>query len=67
VTGHVLPATFEGGAAQVVATLAVTPLAAEIDQLSADQRQHLVAAVARRTGDGPIRSQLESNIALSRR
>jgi ubiquinone/menaquinone biosynthesis C-methylase UbiE len=67
VAGRALPTTFEGGAAQVVVTLAVTPLAAEIDRLSADQRRRLVAAVARRTGDGPIRSRLESNIALARR
>ena len=61
-----LPVNFEG-AAQVVATLAVTPLAAEIHQLAADDRQRLVAAVARRTGDGAISSQLEANVALARR
>ena len=61
-----LPVNLEG-AAQVVATLAVTPLAAEIDGLAVGDRQRLVAAVARRTGDGAINSQLEANVALARR
>ena len=61
-----LPVSFEGPA-QVVATLAVTPLATEIAQLPAVDREQLVAAVARRTGHEPINSQLEANIALARR
>ncbi len=67
VATHTLPVAFEGGPAQVVATLAVTPIAADIDRLSDEQRQRLVAAVARGTGDGPIESGLESNIVLARR
>jgi SAM-dependent methyltransferase len=61
-----LPVSFDGPA-QVVATLAVTPLAAEIDQLTPADRQQLVVAVARRIGEGAIESQLEANIALARR
>ena len=67
VAPHSLPVVFEAGAAQVVATLAVTPLADPIDELPAARREQLVAAVARRTGDGPIRATLESNIAVARR
>jgi SAM-dependent methyltransferase len=66
ISQEALPVTFEA-AAQVVATLAVTPLAAEIDQLRTADRQQLIAAVARRTGDGAINSQLEANVALARR
>jgi SAM-dependent methyltransferase len=66
ISQEALPVNFEG-AAQVVTTLAVTPLAVEIDQLTAADRQKLVAAVARRTGDGAINSQLEANVALARR
>jgi ubiquinone/menaquinone biosynthesis C-methylase UbiE len=61
-----LPVSF-AGPAQVVATLAVTPLAAEVDRLTPSARQQLVAAVARRTGEGAIESQLEANIAFARR
>jgi ubiquinone/menaquinone biosynthesis C-methylase UbiE len=67
VSKHVLPVTFEDGAPQVVATLAATPLAAEMDQLSAEQQQRLVDSVARVLGDRPIESEFESNIALARR
>jgi len=60
-----LPVNFDG-AAQVVTTLAVTPLAAEIDQLTTADRQRLVQSVARRTGGGAIKSQLEATVALAR-
>jgi SAM-dependent methyltransferase len=66
VSQHALPVSFDGPA-QVVATLAVTPLAAEIDRLTPTDRQQLVAAVAHRTGGGAIKSQLQANIALARR
>jgi ubiquinone/menaquinone biosynthesis C-methylase UbiE len=64
---HVLPVRFEEGPAQLLATLATTPLAADIAQLSAEQKQRLVGAVARRTGDGPVESHVEANVALARR
>jgi hypothetical protein len=50
-----------------VSALVVTPIAGEIDQLSDGQRRRLVETVARETGDGPIGSPLESNLALARR
>lgn len=65
VTERVLPIRFEGGPAQVVSTLAPTPIAEGIDQLSAEQKAALVAAVARRTGDGPIDSYLTANVAVA--
>jgi SAM-dependent methyltransferase len=67
VSTHVLPVAFEDGPAQLAATLAVTPLADEIDKLSFEQKQRLAQAVARSIGAGPIHSQLESNVALARR
>jgi ubiquinone/menaquinone biosynthesis C-methylase UbiE len=66
VSRRTLPVTFEGGAAQVISTLAATPLAGEIDRLSPDRRDRLVELVADATGGGPISSQLESNLALAR-
>jgi ubiquinone/menaquinone biosynthesis C-methylase UbiE len=65
ISQEALPVKFDG-AAQVVATLAATPLAAEIDQLTAAERQRLIAAIARRLGDGAIDSQMEANVALAR-
>jgi ubiquinone/menaquinone biosynthesis C-methylase UbiE len=67
VTSHELPVTFEAGAGQVVATLSVTPLAGEIDRLDPERKRALVAAVARRTGGGPIASRMRSDIAIARR
>jgi SAM-dependent methyltransferase len=67
VSTPVLPVTFEGGPAQLVSTLAATPVAGEIEQLSDEQRRGLIDGVAQRTGAGPIASQLESNIVLARR
>jgi ubiquinone/menaquinone biosynthesis C-methylase UbiE len=64
---RVLPVTFDGGPAQLVSTLEASPLAREIDQLSNDHLPRLVEAVARETGDGPIASVLESNVAVARR
>jgi ubiquinone/menaquinone biosynthesis C-methylase UbiE len=66
VSRRTLPVTFEGGATQLVSTLAATPLAGEIDLLPPDRRQRLVELVAGATGSGPISSQLESNLALAR-
>jgi SAM-dependent methyltransferase len=67
VSSHVLRVTFEDGPVQLAATLAVTPLAAELDQLSDERKRRLIEALARHIGDGPIESQLQSNIALARR
>jgi len=61
-----LPVTFEGGAEQLVSILAATPLAEVIDGLSPERRRHLIGLVAQELGEGPITSQLESNIALVR-
>jgi SAM-dependent methyltransferase len=66
VSQRALPVSFEGGAEQLVSTLAPTPIAAEIDRLSDEQRQRLIDTVARTLGEGAIVSQLESNIALAR-
>ena len=65
VSTRTLPVTFEGGAAQLVSTLAATPLADEIDRLSPERRRRLLELVADATGGGPISSQLESNVALA--
>jgi SAM-dependent methyltransferase len=67
ITPRTLPVTFEGGPAQIVATLGSTPLADAIQELPAERQEQLVAAVARRTGDGPVRSTMEGNIAVARR
>jgi SAM-dependent methyltransferase len=61
-----LAVTFEGGAEQLVSTLAATPLAEVQARLSPEQHRQLVGHVAQTMGDGPITSQLESNIALAR-
>jgi ubiquinone/menaquinone biosynthesis C-methylase UbiE len=61
-----LPVTFEGGAEQLVSILAATPLAEVIDGLSPERRRQLVGLVTQALGEGPISSQLESNIALAR-
>jgi dihydrodipicolinate synthase/N-acetylneuraminate lyase len=62
-----LPVAFEGGAAQLLSTLVVTPLAAEFDSLSDEQRGRLVEILVDEVGGGPIESELESNVALARR
>lgn len=67
ISEQALPVRFEHGAAQVVATLAVTPLAGEIDRLSSSDKQRLIDVVARQAGDGPIDSQLEAHLAIARR
>jgi SAM-dependent methyltransferase len=64
VSTRVLPLTFEGGPAQLVSSLAATPLAGE---LSDDDRRQLVEGVANIAGEGPIAWDAESNIAIARR
>lgn len=65
VSKYALPVHFEHGAAQVVTTLAVTPLAGDIDQLSTSDKQRLIDAVARHSAVGPIDSQLEAHVAIA--
>jgi SAM-dependent methyltransferase len=68
VSRRVLPLSFEGGAEQLVSTLAATPVASEIDRLAEHQRERLVELVAQEAGaDGAIDAVFESNIALARR
>ncbi len=67
VASYVLPMTFEGGAGQMAETLVASGIASEIDQLTEQDRRRLFEALARRAGDGPTESQLESNIALGHR
>ena len=64
VSTRVLPLSFEGGPAQLVSTLAATPLAGE---LSDEDWRRLVEAVANIAGEGPITWDAESNIAIARR
>jgi ubiquinone/menaquinone biosynthesis C-methylase UbiE len=66
VSRRALPVTFEGGAEQLVSILAATPLAELIDGLPPQRRRQLAGLVEEQTGEGPISSQLESNIALAR-
>jgi SAM-dependent methyltransferase len=67
VSTHALSVIFEGGPSQLVATLAATPLATDVERLSAEQKQGLVDHVARTAGAGAIESQLEANVALARK
>jgi ubiquinone/menaquinone biosynthesis C-methylase UbiE len=62
-----LPVTFEGGAAQCAAVVGASPLGAELESLPAEDKQRIVAGVARRLGAGPVESELTSNVAFARR
>jgi hypothetical protein len=64
---HVLPITFEGGPGQLASAIGASALAADINALSAEDRQRIVDGIARRLGDGPVHSKLTSNVALARR
>lgn len=66
VSRHSLPVSFEKGAEQLVATLAASPLAADIDRLPTEQKELLVESVVRAVGPGPIEGQAESNLAFAR-
>jgi ubiquinone/menaquinone biosynthesis C-methylase UbiE len=66
VSRHSLPVSFEKGAEQLVATLAASPLAADIDRLPTEQKELLVESVVRAVGPGPIESEAESNLAFAR-
>jgi SAM-dependent methyltransferase len=63
------PLTFEGGAAQVFATLAASPIASTIAGLDAETRARLRRAVERRLEplivDGQVRTQMVSNLVTA--
>lgn len=61
-----LPLTFDGGASQLASTLVAGGIAKEVEQFSAEQREQLVGALAASLGDGPIESEMESNLLTAR-
>jgi SAM-dependent methyltransferase len=71
VADRVLPVTFEGGSAQLAATLAAAGVAGELEALSPRDRERLHDAVAELSrpllADGALRSQLASHLAIARR
>lgn len=71
VAGRVLPVTFEGGPAQLAATLAAAGVAAELEALSPPDKERLHAGVAELScpfmADGALRSQLAAHLAIARR
>jgi SAM-dependent methyltransferase len=67
ITKRVLPVTFDQGPVQLVASLAASGVAEEIDKLSAEQKDLLLASLVRATGNGAINSEMESNVAIARR
>jgi ubiquinone/menaquinone biosynthesis C-methylase UbiE len=67
VSTHVLPTSFEEGTPQIVATLAASGIAEQIDQLSPDQRQQILETLTGTLGSGPVNSEMESNVVTARR
>ncbi|HEY2653640.1 MAG TPA: class I SAM-dependent methyltransferase [Solirubrobacteraceae bacterium] len=67
VSTHVLPTPFEEGTPQIVATLAASGIAEQIDQLSPDQRQQILETLTGTLGSGPVNSEMESNVVTARR
>lgn len=70
VATRVLPVDFDGGAAQLVASLGVTPLGPRVAELADDDRRALVAAVADALGpvleaDGVVRSATSALFLLA--
>jgi SAM-dependent methyltransferase len=65
------PLVFEGGVAQVVATLAASPIASTIADLDANTAARLQAATQRHLAplvvDGQVRTQMVSNMVTARR
>ena len=63
------PLAFEGGVAQVIATLAASPIAATIAALDADTSSRLRSAAVRRLEplivDGQVRTQMVSNFVTA--
>lgn len=68
---EVVPVVFEGGASQLLSTLVLTPVAAQIAALDARSRRRLYdacrRALARFTQYGKIISETASNVATARR
>ena len=66
-----LPVTFEGGPAQLAATLAAAGVAGELEVLSPQDKDRLQAAVAELSrpmmAGGVLRSQLASHLAIGTR
>jgi len=71
VADRVLPVTFDGGPEQLAATLAAAGVAAELEALSAPDKERLHASVADLSrplmAEGALRSQLASHLAIARR
>jgi SAM-dependent methyltransferase len=71
VEDRVLPVTFEGGPAQLAATLAATGVAGELEALSPQDKDRLQAAVTELSrplmAGGALRSQLASHLAIGTR
>jgi ubiquinone/menaquinone biosynthesis C-methylase UbiE len=68
---RILPTTFEGGPAQLAATLAAAGVAGELEALSPLDKERLHHAVAELSrplmADGTLRSQLATHLAIARR
>jgi SAM-dependent methyltransferase len=71
VEDRALPVTFEGGPAQLAATLAAAGVASELEALSPRDEERLHDAVAELSRplmtDGALHSQLASHLAIARR
>lgn len=71
VTRESLPFVIEGGAARLVSTLAASGIAAELEAMSAAEKQRLADAVARNVevvaSDGTLHSEAAANLAFARR
>jgi hypothetical protein len=65
------PLIFEGGIAQVISTLAASPVAATVAQVDAKTRTRLGDAAERRLTpfvvDGQVRTQMVSNMLTARK
>ena len=68
---HRLPLVYEGGASQVIGTLAASPVAAAVAALPEAERASLRSAVERHLQPllraGEVRTQMVSNIAVARK
>jgi SAM-dependent methyltransferase len=71
VEDRVLPVTFEGGPAQLAATLAAAGVASELEALSPRDKERLLDAITELSrplmADGALNSQLASHLAIARR
>jgi hypothetical protein len=65
------PVAFEGGIAQVISTLAASPVATTVAQLDAGTRARLWSAAERRLQplvvEGQVRTQMVSNLVTARK